>query len=626
MSGIIVIVEPRHETIGDASVAPMLAAIADRGDRCEVIRRDDTVLAVARFEWEMEVGLSGNALVVTDGDITVAADATLYYCDDLLRALNGAGVRPRGTTPAHMIAAAYRAWGVECAGKLEGDFAFVIRDHARRRTIAVRDFMGRRPLYYAEVGDALIIASSVSAIVANPACPKDLDLLALGEIVGVSLAGHSLTPYVAVKALPAASSLVHDNRQAQTRRYWEPRLETGSSYDAESFDSASEELRALLSAAITERCAGSGRTAIWLSGGYDSSVLFAVGNAALDRLGGERLLPLSFSYPVGDPGREDELIDEITRFWKARPTWLSIEDVPLLGDAAAHAARSDVPFQHAFENWLRALLDGTRRCGAHVALNGDGGDQLFAVSTIFLQDLFAGFQWRELRREWRALGGSGVRELWRSVARPVLAEFRARGDMAAPAMTFPEWMSTDFMRRHGLERRQAEAEASLASGGGARAATETRRSLANPTTPRVLAGLSALGLEYSVDLRAPLLDRRVVEFALQRPRAERASAGAVKHLLRRTAQGLLPPTVLAPRAQKTGVLTGYFSRSFRSDPNEIVSDTFAHSILAAAGIVDGAALQQAWREYKRSGTGGGGHVFVAFQTELWLKARHLTSI
>jgi asparagine synthase (glutamine-hydrolysing) len=625
MSGIIAVVEPRHEPIGDTSVARMLAALSDRGDRSEVMRRDDAVLAVARFEWEMQDGLSGHALVVTDGDITVAADATLYYCDDLLRALSGAGVRPAGTTPAHMIAAAYRAWGDECAGKLEGDFAFVIRDHASRRTIAVRDFMGRRPLYYAEVGNALIIASTVGAIVAHPACPKDLDLLALGEIVGVSLAGHSLTPYAAVKALPPATALMReDNRVAQTHTYWEPRLDGDASRDTESFDSASEQLRALLSTAITERCARSSATAIWLSGGYDSPVMFAVGNAALDRSASQRLHPISFSYPVGDPGREDELIDEIARFWNARPTWLSIEDVPLLRDATAHAARSDVPFQHAFENWLRALFGATQLNGAHVALYGDGGDQLFAVSTIFLQDLFAGFRWRELQREWRAFGGSGVRELWRSVARPVLADARRR--VHAPSITFPEWMSAEFVRRHGLERRQAEAEASLASGGGGRAAAETRRSLANPTIPRVLAGLSALSLEYSVELRAPLLDRRVVEFALQRPRAERASAGAVKHLLRRTSQGLLPPTVLAPRAQRTGVLTGYFSRSFRSDPNEIVSDTFAHSILAAAGIVDGAALQQSWREYKNHGTGGGGHLFVAFQTELWLKARLLTAV
>jgi asparagine synthase (glutamine-hydrolysing) len=136
----------------------------------------------------------------------------------------------------------------------------------------------------------------------------------------------------------------------------------------------------------------------------------------------------------------------------------------------------------------------------------------------------------------------------------------------------------------------------------------------------VPAVLSSLGLEHGVELRAPLLDRRLVDFALRRPRAERASAGAVKHLLRRSARGLLPPSVLAPRPHKTGVLTGYFQRSFRADPDGLVSDVFASSMLARRRIVDGDALQKVWRAYKQNGGGLGGQLFMTFQVEVWLTA------
>jgi hypothetical protein len=84
---------------------------------------------------------------------------------------------------------------------------------------------------------------------------------------------------------------------------------------------------------------------------------------------------------------------------------------------------------------------------------------------------------------------------------------------------------------------------------------------------------------------------------------------------------VLPPTVLAPRKAKTGVLTDYFARSFRADPKGLVSDVLSRSILAQRGIVDGAAMQQSWHEYKTRGVGGGGYLFVAFQIELWLRAR-----
>ena len=624
MSGFAAVFDTTRGLLGESAIGLVTQSLAPRGDRLEFDRSGDAVIAVARFDWELDDGFAGHSLVARDGDITVAADASLYYRDDLLRALAAANVRPAGTATPYLIAAAYRAWGTNCARHLEGDYAFVIHDRVRHTVFAARDFMGRRPLYYAELSGALLVASTVSAIVAHPSVPRDLDDVALAEIVGVSLAGAECTPYLSVRALPAASWLSYNASSpgVRTGTHWSLRVEEDGSN--EPFDDAAEHLSEMLSHAIVERRAPHGPTTIWLSGGYDSPVMFGVGNAALDRLGCDRLAPISFSYPVGDPGREDELIEEIAAFWSARPIWLSIADVPLLADARAHAARADIPFQHAFENWLRALLGATARQGSRVALYGDGGDQLFAVSTIFLRDLFSDLRWRELRREWRAHGGAGVRALWDAVARPELAARARRRTRAEAAL--PDWLDREFVGRHSLDTRYCEAEATLTSGPGGHAAVETRRSLGNPTIPRVAAGLASLGLEYGVEPRAPLLDRRIVEFALMRPRRERASGGAVKHLLRHAARDVLPSTVLAPRPAKTGVLTDYFARSFRADPGGVVTDAFTHSILAERGIVDAAAMQQTWREYKSRGVGPGGHLYVAFQAEMWLQARSVSQL
>ncbi len=191
MSGFVAIVDPSKRLLAEASVARMLGALAPRGDRSEVKRDGECVLAVTRFEWELADGFSGPTLLVTDGDLSVVADASVYYRDDLLRSLHGAGVRPAGSSVAHLIAAAYRAWGSDCTKYLEGDYSFVIYDHKQRRTFAARDFLGRRPLYFVEIGDALLVSSSVSAIVAHPACSTELDDVALAEFVCVSLAGAS---------------------------------------------------------------------------------------------------------------------------------------------------------------------------------------------------------------------------------------------------------------------------------------------------------------------------------------------------------------------------------------------------------------------------------------------------
>lgn len=623
MSGLLAVFDIAEPESIDDDVRRMIAPLAQRGDQREVWRGSGATLAATRFDWEMVDGFAGPALIDHDEEIVIVADASLYHRDDLVRKLRGAGVPPTGASAVHLIGAAYRVWGPACPLHLEGDYAFVVYDRIRRRTFAARDFMGRRPLYYARVGGSLVIASSVNAIIEHPSCPRDFDEVALGELIAVSFAGHDRTPYAVVKALPAASCLTCDARgMLNVQEHW--RLPVDDNAEKQSFDAALDELKALLELAIVERCAPGGPTGIWLSGGYDSPVMYGVGNDALTRRGLGRLCPLSFSYPPGDRAREDELIEEIARFWGASPTWLSIDDVPLLADAAEHAAVSDIPFQHAFENWLRALLGATHAQGCRVALSGDGGDQLFALSTVFLRDLFSGLRWRELRREWRMFGGGGARALWRAVVGPALIEgLDALRSERRPQIPFPSWLRPEFLQRHQLVTREVRAEELLARGGGGHAAAETRRSLGNPIVPRVLTGLSALALEHSVELRVPLLDRRIVDFALQRPREERASRGAVKHLLRQAGVGLLPPAVLAPRPEKTGVLTEYFARGFRADPEGLVSDTFEAPILADLGIVDAAALQQSWRDYQR-GTSGGAHLFVAFQTELWLKMRSRT--
>ena len=621
MSGLLAIIDEAGSPRDDPVVDRMLAALARRGDSREMWRGEDAAIGGTRFGWEMSDGFAGRSIIACDGELVVVADASIYYRKDLERELHASGVTPNGTSTADVIAAAYRAWGTSCLMHLEGDYAFVVYDRARRSTFAARDFMGRRPLYYARCGGSLIIASTVAAVLEHPGCSRELDQVHLAELVCASSADADRTPYAGAKSLPAASSLLCDSRGLTVSAYWRPTLD--GEERARSFDDAADQLRELLASAILERTAREGPTALWLSGGYDSSIIYGVGNEALDRGGLARLHPLSFGHPPGDSARENELIEEITRFWSATPRWLSINDVPLLADAAAHAIESDVPFQHAFENWLRALLAATRAEGCRVALYGDGGDQLFAVSTVFLRDLFAGLRWRELQREWRALGGHGVRAMWSGIIRPVLAEGLrgVRGDRRSKTK-LPAWLRREFVERHELEARGAEAEARFAKGGGGRAGAETIASLANPIVPRVLSGLSTLALDQSVELRAPLLDQRLVEFALRRPRAERASHGAVKHLLREAARGLLPASVLAPRTgAKTGALTGYFERGFRSDPGGIVSDSFSTPLLAELGVVDAGALQQAWRGYKNRDGDGGGELFLAFQVELWLRAR-----
>jgi hypothetical protein len=178
------------------------------------------------------------------------------------------------------------------------------------------------------------------------------------------------------------------------------------------------------------------------------------------------------------------------------------------------------------------------------------------------------------------------------------------------------------VKSSGYLDREWKAEQWLASQAGSRERKETLLPLLSPVTARVAASTSNFALDYGVEVRVPLLDRRVIDFAARRPREERASAGSVKHLLRAAAAGALPPEVLAPRATRTGTLGHYFARELRADRYGIVTDAFRDPVLADLGIVDKAQLSDAWIQYRASGDATvGARLFLTLQVELWLKSQ-----
>ena len=107
-----------------------------------------------------------------------------------------------------MILAAYREWGAAAPRRLEGEYAFVLWDDARRELLAARDLVGRRPLYVATLSDGgLAVADAVSPLLAIAACPRTLNP---ASIAGVA-AGLPETPwdtaYASVALLPAGATL-----------------------------------------------------------------------------------------------------------------------------------------------------------------------------------------------------------------------------------------------------------------------------------------------------------------------------------------------------------------------------------------------------------------------------------
>lgn len=618
--------------LDDHGVRALLAPAGMADDATVALHRPapDVVLGVASPAWDERA----EHRVATDGRYTVIAHAALFYRDALNAALMRAAEPPlsREAPAATAILAAVRAWQWRAVDHLEGEFAFVAWDAKEHVLFAARDHSGARTLFHADIGSGIAVATRLRQVRAVPGCPHGWNVIALCEdAADIDLAVPTETACTAIHRIPSGHALQWSaERKGSVRRWWEvPVFEQDSGVP---FEEGAEELRRLLAEAVAERTDLPRGTAVMLSGGYDSPAIYAAGNWRLGSGGGGAALrSVSFSHPAGDPGREDELIEATTRRWGAEPHFIPIGDVPDFEPSLARARRRDEPIYHSYELWNRALARGCRHEGAHVALNGNGGDPWFSTSPVFLADLLRQGRLLEFRREWKVLlGRMTPYRVFKTAVQPnlspailaALAWVRGGRPLSDHHVRHPPAWIADPLRRSRdlLARRRIDWPRRRGEGLSALGRTWFLRA---SYPERITALVFAICQGEGVELRTPLLDNRIVRFAATRPRWESNSGRQNKHLLRYSMRGLLPDEVVAPRAERTGTPVTYLGRTLRAHLREGREGFGAGMLLADLGVVDHRKLLAEVDSYLagRSDDLERAHALLtALQAEWWLRS------
>ncbi len=600
------------------------------GSEAQRLDVQEAVFGVARREWQRTDDLAGRSLIVQEGGLVVLSDATLYDRDGLARALRLKGEPPRGSDPAHVLAAAWRAWGPTMVEYLIGDYAFVIYDAERRVSFAARDPMGSRPLYYATRPQSVAVASSSRAVASWKGSIGDLNLSCLGaQVAGTVLSMGTDSVYSGVEVLRPGYSLTFEDGGTHTRRFWYPpsRPDTAPTTVAE----AAPAFRDLLMRVVSDRL-GAGTSTVWMSGGWDSTAVFGAGRAALSAQGeqGQSLLPVSIRYPSGDPGYEDPWVEATATRWGAPIEWIESEDVPLLQGFEQRAAESDEPPAHLYERWNVALARGTRRLGARIALDGCGGDNLFQVSDVVMADALRRGRVSSAVRMARARRPLGWRYLVRHALIPLAPAGMLRALSRAVRRNVPlhymemdraHWVPDQFVRTHGLRERDLAVLDELE--GNTHAQSENMAYVTLPALAWGGAYMRGVLLREGVEARSPLLDPRVIDFALRRPVSDRVSEVETKMLLRTAVKGWVPDEVLASRRFRTGVTSGYSRRRMAESYPGLLDRLFSQPLrVADLGVVDPTALRHAADEWR---AGRGDHfrteLFNTMRVEFWLRGQ-----
>lgn len=459
-----------------------------------------------------------------------------------------------------LILRAYRRWGVECPRHLLGDYAFAIFDGRRQRLFCARDHAGVRPLYYAQAKSGFVFASAVESVLAGPGVDPQLDDATAAtylKFVGWGTGTASRTFFRAVRMLPAGHSLVVDRGRRAVRqrlwRHWVPE-DAPTLAPAAPADFAAAFLD-LYATAVRERLAGDDAVGVHLSGGLDSSSIAALASRELRRQG--RPPPAAFSWlPPPTPhtrfasaaaGLEFGLVEAT-----AAQEGLTVQHArlepeeffgTLVGGDAVH------PWAHA--NVLEVVVQRQAAAlGTPVLLAGFGGDQAISSSGWgHYAKLLQSGRWREFGALARA----------REKQRPA----RVAADALLAALPDDTQLRRSLRQlRRRLQQQPVRpgkhflhpALAALARPERSIAARDVRQqqlaALADFRLRSRLEPEAASGARRGVEYRYPLLDRRILEFALGLPPQMYLGVSAGRLLMRLALglaagaeQPLLPPVV-----------------------------------------------------------------------------------
>lgn len=308
-----------------------------------------------------------------DETVWLVFNGEIYNYAELRSELIARGHRFRSATDSEVLLHLYEEEGPEFVKRLNGMFAFAILDLHQNRVVLARDHIGVKPLYYSAGASGLYFGSEIKAILAAMREPPRVDWQAIFDYFTFLYIPGPQTAFEGIRQLPPAHLLVCD-LEKQTHalsRYWRvrrmPEIQRAGKPDLEAA------LHEKLSAAVQRELVSDVPLGVFLSGGIDSSAL-----AGLARQSGvaPRTYTVDFSSPELRYYSEAATAEQTARYLGTQHQTLTVDSVKP-GEMLDLIDYFDQPFGNP-TFYLQWLIARSSREHITVALNGAGGDELFA--------------------------------------------------------------------------------------------------------------------------------------------------------------------------------------------------------------------------------------------------------
>lgn len=566
---------------------------------------------------------SGRYVLVFNGEV--------YNFGELRRELVARGHTFRTQGDTEVVLEAIKAWGLAAAvERFIGMFAFALWDCERRRLMLGRDRLGKKPFYYALLPDGgLVFASEPRALAMHPDVPGGVDPVALAHYMRLNYVPCNASLIAGVQALPPATVAEFEpGGPLRTRRYWDLAAKYRDKRQFRSEDEAAEALNALIDEAVGARLVADVPLGAFLSGGVDSSAIVA-GMLRHRRPDGVYTFTSGF---VEDSYDESPMAERLAAEFGVvhRTQRLDTRAIDLLPSVLATAAE---PLADTSALPMYLLSDFTRQ-HVTVALSGDGGDECFAGYETYVADRIHRIASHSPRWLRQALPGFLDRVLpvdHRKVGWPE----KLRRLSGALAEDFPRAHASwrDIFRDGELQqlmrpawRQQVDASASrglfedyfeghFAEVAGCHPVDQaTYVDIKTWMVDDILVKSDRASMARSLEVRCPLLDHRIVEFAAQLDPALKLKGFKKKHILRHSQRERLPDWLLnQPKRGFNAPVSHWVLGPLRDACRDAI---FSPEM---ASWFDRAGLQRLWDEHERKQRDHGLKLFGLMSVGLFLR-------
>jgi asparagine synthase (glutamine-hydrolysing) len=529
-----------------------------------------------------------------DNSLWIVFNGEIYNYLELRAELEQAGHRFSTRSDTEVILHLYEDLGPECLHQLNGQFAIAIWDARQGTLFLARDRLGIRPLFYAQLSQGLVFGSEMKAVLLDPRVQARFDPQALAQAFTFWAPLAPRTVFEGILELPPGHCMLVREGSVSLTRYWGLTFPRAGEEVSLSQGEAAEQLRALLSDATRLRLRADVTVGSYLSGGIDSTYIAAL----IRRHTPESLCTFSIAFEESafDERSYQEIATEFLNTDHRRTECKNTEIGRIFPEVVWHA---EAPLLRASPAPMYLLSRLVHENGIKVVLTGEGADEFLGGYNIFKED--------QVRRFWARQPDSTLRPLLLRRLYPYIADLSRSGDAYLAAFFKRGLTDVDqagyshHIRWQGTSRLQ-------------RFLSEEMRAALGPYDPigeflgrldGAHAGWSALGqAQYievttfmssyllssqgdrmmaanSVEGRFPFLDHRVVEFCGRLPPQFKILGLREKHILKKSAEGLLPREIYQRHKQP---YRAPIHPAFVGQPLDYVQELLAPKAIRSSGV------------------------------------------